>query len=125
MPPNNHGVVVLIMLKMMERLGRLGDDPDSPERFHVMLEVARLAYAMRDEFVADPDMADVPLDHMLADATIDDLVGRIDRSRAMSEVGPVPQPVGTDTDAALDRIIEAERRAEAHKDLLERGGAEE
>ena len=97
LPPNNHGVVVLIMLKMMERLGRLGDDPDSPERFHVMLEVARLAYAVRDEFVADPKMADVPLDHMLADATIDDLVGRIDRSRAMSEVGPVPQPVGTDT----------------------------
>ena len=81
----------------MVRLGLLGDDPDSPERFHVILEVARVAYAMRDEVVADPDMADVPLDHMLADATIDDLVGRIDRSRAMSEVGPVPQPVGTDT----------------------------
>ena len=97
LPPNNHGVVVLIMLKMMERLGRLGDDPDSPDRFHVMLETARLAYAMRDAFVADPEMADVPVEHMLADATIDDLVGRIDTSRAMSEVAPVPQPAGTDT----------------------------
>jgi gamma-glutamyltranspeptidase/glutathione hydrolase len=97
LPPNNHGVVVLTMLRMMERLGKLGDDPDSPDRFHVMLEVARLAYAMRDEFVADPDMADVPLAHMLSDATTDELVGRIDRSKATPDVAPVPQPVGTDT----------------------------
>ncbi len=97
LPPNNHGVVVLIMLKMMERLGRLSDEADLPERFHMMLEVARLAYAMRDEFVADPEMADVPLTHMLADATIDELVGRIDKSRTMDAIAPVPQPVGTDT----------------------------
>ena len=38
---------------------------------------------------------------------------------------PVPEPVSIDRDDALDRIIDAERRAEADKDLLERGGAEE
>jgi gamma-glutamyltranspeptidase/glutathione hydrolase len=97
LPPNNHGVVVLIMLKMMERLGKISDDPNSVDRFHVMLEVARLAYAMRDEFVADPDTADVPVEHMLADRTIGDLVGRVDRSRARPDVGPLPQPAGTDT----------------------------
>ena len=40
-----------------------------------MLEVARLAYAMRDEFVADPDMADVPVAHMLGDAAIESWSG--------------------------------------------------
>lgn len=97
LPPNNHGVVVLIMLKMMERLGRLGDDPDSVDRHHTMLEVARLAYAMRDEFVADPEMADVPVDHMLDDAVIAELVSRVDRDKARPDIAPVPQPKGTDT----------------------------
>ncbi len=97
LPPNNHGVVVLIMLKMMDRLGRISDGPDDPDRFHVMLEIARLAYAMRDEFVADPDMANVPVAHMLDDAVIGELVSRVDRNRANLELGPLPQPKGSDT----------------------------
>ena len=61
------------------------------------MEVARLAFAMRDTFVADPDMADVPVDHMLDDATIDKLARRIDRKKHKPELGPLPQPAGTDT----------------------------
>ncbi len=97
LPPNNHGVVVLIILKMMARLGGISDDADSAERHHVMLEIARLAYAMRDTFVADPDMADVPVEHMLDDSVIANLVGRVDRTKARPDVGPIPQPRGTDT----------------------------
>ena len=97
LPPNNHGVVVLIMLKMMDRVGKISDDPDSADRHHVMLEIARLAYAMRDKFVADPDMAEVPVDHMLDDAVIDHLVGRVDRAKARPEIGNLPEPKGSDT----------------------------
>jgi gamma-glutamyltranspeptidase / glutathione hydrolase len=97
MPPNNQGVTALMMLKMMDRLGRLSDDALSARRYHVMLEAGRLAYKMRDAFVADPDMADVPVDHLLADATIDALVARIDPDRRSPDLGPVPQPIGTDT----------------------------
>lgn len=97
LPPNNHGIVVLIMLKMMEKLGKLSTDAVSAERYHVMLEAARLAYMMRDTFVADPDMADVPVDHMLDDRTISELVSRIDPKRRIPELGPVPQPKGGDT----------------------------
>ncbi|MEM1306227.1 MAG: gamma-glutamyltransferase, partial [Pseudomonadota bacterium] len=96
-PPNNHGVVALIALRMLEQLGKPHDDPGSAERFHVMVEVARHAYAMRDAFVADPDMADVPVDHMLADSTIAALVARIDRARRTPDLGPTPQPAGSNT----------------------------
>ncbi len=97
LPPNNHGVVALILLLMLDQMGRISDDPGAPERFHVMIEAARLAYAMRDRFVADPDMADVPVDFMLRDDTIAELVSRIDRTRRTPDLAPMPEPSGSDT----------------------------
>jgi gamma-glutamyltranspeptidase/glutathione hydrolase len=97
LPPSNHGIVALIMLAMLARLGPLSDSPTAPERYHVLIEAARLAYAMRDAFVADPEMAEVPVAHMLSGATIDELVGRIDRNRRQPELAPVPRPSGSDT----------------------------
>ena len=96
LPPSNHGVVALILLKMLERLGRIGDSV-SVERYHVLMEAARLAYAMRDSFVADPDAAQVPLGHLLDQGVIEGLVARIDRKRRRPELGPMPQPSGSDT----------------------------
>ncbi len=97
MPPNNQGIVALIMLRILDRLGTLGTDPLSVERYHVMSEASRLAYAMRDAFVADPVMANVPVEHMLSDTTINELASRIDRKKRREDLGPVPQPSGTDT----------------------------
>jgi gamma-glutamyltranspeptidase/glutathione hydrolase len=96
LPPSNQGIVALMLLKMLERTG-LPPDPVSVERYHVQLEAARLAFAMRDAFVADPDMADVPVEHLLSDAVIDDLAGRVDRKRRREDLGPLPQPPGSDT----------------------------
>ena len=96
LPPSNQGIVALMVLKMLERTG-LPADPVSTERYHVQLEAARLAFAMRDTFVADPDMADVPVEHLLSDAVIDDLAARVSRNRRREDLGPLPQPVGTDT----------------------------
>ena len=67
LPPSNQGIVALILLKMLERLGPSADGPTSADRYHVINEAARLAYAVRDTFVADPDVADVPVAHMLSD----------------------------------------------------------
>ena len=86
------------MLKMLARLGKPAADPVSPERYHVLMEVARLAYAMRDTFVADPDKADVPVEHMLDDTLIDDprCPHRPQEAHARSSA-PIPQPAGSDT----------------------------
>jgi gamma-glutamyltranspeptidase/glutathione hydrolase len=97
LPPSNHGITALIMLKMLERLGRAPAGPVSVERYHVLMEAARLAYAMRDAFVADPDVADVPVAHMLDDKVIDELVARLDRKKRRPDLGPVPRPGGSDT----------------------------
>ena len=97
LPPSNHGIVALIMLKMLERLGKPRPEPVSVERYHLLMEAARLAFAMRDTFVADPDMAEVPVDHMLSDEVIAKLVARVDRKKHRPQLGPMPQPAGSDT----------------------------
>ena len=97
LPPNNHGVVALIMLKMLERMGKPPAEPVSTERYHLLMEASRLAFAMRDTFVADPDMADVPVEHMLDDAVIDTLVSRVDRRKHRPKLAPMPRPAGSDT----------------------------
>jgi gamma-glutamyltranspeptidase / glutathione hydrolase len=109
LPPSNQGIVALIMLKMLARLGKPAADPVSPERYHVLMEVARLAYAVRDTFVADPDMADVPVEHMLGDELIANLVGRIDRKKRNPKLGPIPRPAGSDT--VYFAIVDAEGTA--------------
>ena len=97
LPPSSQGIVALILLRMLTRMGAVPADPNSAARHHLMMEAGRLAYAMRDAFVADPDMADVPVAHMLADSTIDRLIARIDPHSRSADLGAVPQPAGRDT----------------------------
>lgn len=97
LPPSNQGIVALMLLKMLERLGPSTDGPASADRYHVITEAARLAYAARDTFVADPDVANVPVQHMLSDRLIDDFAARVDRKKRRTDLGPVPRPAGSDT----------------------------
>jgi gamma-glutamyltranspeptidase / glutathione hydrolase len=96
MPPNNQGIVALMALKMLDRLGPSAAS-DGADRYHLMLEVSRLAYMARDVFLADPATCNVPIEFMLSDGFIDDLTRRIDRKRRTPEFGPIPVPKGTDT----------------------------
>ena len=95
LPPSSQGIVALMLLRMLARSGARHGDADCAERHHFMMEAGRLAYAMRDAFVADPDMAEVPVDHMLADATIDTLLSRLDPAKRVKDLGPMPPPPGT------------------------------
>lgn len=97
LPPNNQGIVALIMLRMLDRLEVREFGASSVERYHLLLECGRLAYAARDAFVADPDHARVSVPAMLSDAFIDGLVKRVDLKRRTPTLGPIPAPKGGDT----------------------------
>eukprot|EP01037_Dinobryon_pediforme_P014825 gene14825-14959_t len=58
-PPSSGGIAVLQMLTMLaaQSLARLGE---GPETAHLFAEAARLAFADRALYVADPDFIDVP-----------------------------------------------------------------
>src|SRR6185503_283929 len=52
-PPNAQGLTALVMLNILENfdVGKL--DPLGADRFHLVLEVARLGYAIRDTHIAE------------------------------------------------------------------------
>jgi len=65
LPPNTQGVAQLQMLEMSKAhdLTRMGHN--SPEYLHTLIELKKLAFADRDRWIADPRMADVPVEQLL------------------------------------------------------------
>ena len=96
-PPNGQGIAALMILNILKGFDLGALDPMGADRLHLETEAARLAFAARNQFVADPAMADVPVDHLLSDALADDLRGRISMDRAMDATAVVPGPAHQDT----------------------------
>ncbi|WP_404710859.1 gamma-glutamyltransferase [Sphingomonas sp. MMS24-J13] len=59
-PPSSGGVIVLQILKQLERFDMAKLGKDSPVAWHLFAESSRLAYADRDAYLADPDHVAVP-----------------------------------------------------------------
>ena len=84
LPPSGQGLTALILLNVLERFDLAALDPLGPERFHIALEAARLAFALRDRHVADPSHMRVSVPDLLDKALARQLADRIDRSRRMA-----------------------------------------
>ena len=96
-PPNGQGITALIMLNVLREFGIDGLDPDGPERMHLEAEASRLAYELRDRYVADPAFADVPVEALLSDEEAKRLAARIDPGRVMADIAEMTGPVYRDT----------------------------
>ena len=79
-PPNGQGVAALILIKIVEQfdLASMGE----VDRIHVLAEAAKIAYHLRDTYVADPDHEEVPVDWLLDDAQIKTFAAMIDMTKA-------------------------------------------
>ncbi len=96
-PPNGQGITALIMLNILSRFDLPSYGPVSAERIHLEMEAQRLAFELRDRFVADSLFSDVPVEEMLSDATADRLAARIDVNKAMEDVSDAVSDVDRDT----------------------------
>jgi gamma-glutamyltranspeptidase/glutathione hydrolase len=85
-PPNGSGLIVLMILGMIERLGTAEQGFLSAERFHRHIEAARLAYRDRDAFLADPAQVEVPVERLTSDAYLHQLAKLIRDEGAMKEM---------------------------------------
>ncbi|HEY8441835.1 MAG TPA: gamma-glutamyltransferase [Xanthobacteraceae bacterium] len=95
MPPNTHGLTVLMLLNMLESFKLSTFDPLGPDRFHLALESARLAYALRDTHVAEPEAMRVSVPSLLDKKFATDLAARVDPKRCASL--PSAAMAGSDT----------------------------
>ncbi|HSN72372.1 MAG TPA: gamma-glutamyltransferase family protein, partial [Steroidobacteraceae bacterium] len=84
-PPPSSGVSLLQMLAILDRTDIAARTPEDPRAWFLFAEAARLMYADRDRYVADPAYVDVPVDELLDPEYV--------ASRAASigeRAGPVP-----------------------------------
>jgi gamma-glutamyltranspeptidase/glutathione hydrolase len=95
-PPNGQGVVALIMMNLMTILNTRDLPHDSAERYHLEIEAGRLAYAVRDVMVADPEHMTMSSDELTSMAFAQSLVGQIDRDKRNASV-TLPKLPGSDT----------------------------
>jgi gamma-glutamyltranspeptidase/glutathione hydrolase len=94
-PPNGQGITALILLNILENFDLAALDPSGPERFHLVLEAARLAYAVRDTHIADADHMRIPVADLLDKSFAKKLAGKLDlKKRARLPAAPAP---GNDT----------------------------
>lgn len=96
-PPNGSGVTALSMATLLERFSIAALDPRSPERYHLLAEAARIAYAERDAFIGDPDRSDIPVQQLLSFSRADALSRRVSRSSRIADLVPNPAPEHKDT----------------------------
>ncbi len=67
-PPPTQGLAALLALNLVEGVD-LGRMPyHSTEHLHLLVEIAKLAYADRDRWIADPAHAQLPIAHLLSKA---------------------------------------------------------
>jgi len=93
LPPNGQGTIALLILAILERfdMGRLS--MLAPERLHIAAEAARLAYSVRDAWLADPACLSAPASALLEESFVESLARQIDphhRNPAIHAVPPAP-----------------------------------
>ena len=108
LPPNTQGLTALVLLNILERFDLAALDPLGAERFHVALEAARLAYAVRDTHVADPAFMRAAVPALLDKRFAAELAGRIDRARRVP-LASAPSP--PDSHTVFLAVVDRDRMA--------------
>ncbi|WP_119166450.1 gamma-glutamyltransferase [Algihabitans albus] len=85
-PPNNQGVVALVMLNILEGYDLAKFGPLSPLRTHLEIEAGRLAYDMRNRHLADLEALEVSLDRLLSKDWAAELRAKIDPECAFPDI---------------------------------------
>jgi gamma-glutamyltranspeptidase / glutathione hydrolase len=106
-PPNGQGFTALVMLNILENLELKSLDPFGPERCHLLLEAARLGYAVRDTHLADPAFMRTPMSDLLDKAWSGKLAALIDPDRR-AKLPARPAPGG---DTVYVTVVDRDRMA--------------
>ena len=109
MPPSSSGGVHIIqMLNILEHfpVGEYG--AESANNVHLLVEVAKLAYADRSQHLGDLDYYDVPLEWLMSKDYAKELAAGIDmqKARPSEEIAPGVAPVKESVDTTHFSVID-------------------
>jgi len=96
-PPNGQGLAALEALNILECFDLSATGMDSPAASHLRIEAVKLAYADRDRYIADPEMAAVPTAQLLSKDYAQGRAALIQPAKARKSPAPGALPFGTDT----------------------------
>ncbi len=85
-PPSSGGITVLQILSILENFDLKNKDPYDPRTLHLILETTKLAYADRNEYIAD--IKNVPVEQMLDKNYLKKRAKLIDANKASKNVKP-------------------------------------
>jgi gamma-glutamyltranspeptidase/glutathione hydrolase len=102
LPPNTQGLTQLQQMEMAKSFDLKGMGHNSADYLHALIEIKKLAFADRDRWIADPDMADVPVERLLDRAYLGERARRVGE-RAAREVAPGFGESATTSGGAADR----------------------
>ena len=115
-PPSSGGAVLIEMLNILEgyELGKM--DSASSERYHVMTEAMRRAFADRSEFMGDSDFVKVPVAGLIDKSYAAKLRGTINPERASTSVEiSAGQPAGYESEETTHfTVVDVEGNAVAN-----------
>jgi gamma-glutamyltranspeptidase / glutathione hydrolase len=115
-PPSSGGAVLIEMLNILEgyELGKF--DSASSERYHLMTEAMRRAFADRAEFMGDTDFVKVPIAGLMDKSYAEKLRGSINTERASTSVEiRAGQPTGYESDETTHfTVVDADGNAVAN-----------
>ncbi|HLF59773.1 MAG TPA: gamma-glutamyltransferase [Acidimicrobiia bacterium] len=105
-PPNSQGYLGPASLAVFEMLDP-PDNPDQPDWWHLLIEAYRSVAWERDDLVADPDSAPLPVDLLLDPARLRRVAMTIDRDRT----GIWPRKMGRESGTAYLCVVDSEGMA--------------
>jgi gamma-glutamyltranspeptidase/glutathione hydrolase len=81
-PPNGQGLAALLALNLLRGFELGNQEPISADRYHLMIEAMRLAFADAHRYLADPEFSEVPVAELLSDSYTDERRKQLDPTRA-------------------------------------------
>ena len=107
LPPNGQGMTALMLLNILEQFDFTELDAIGPERLHLLLEAARLAYGVRDAHLADPAHMRQPVPGLLDKGFAKKLAALIDPGRRV----PLPKAPTPGSDTVYLTVVDRDRMA--------------
>jgi gamma-glutamyltranspeptidase/glutathione hydrolase len=106
-PPNTQGLTALVALNILENFDMPSLAALGPDRFHLMLEAARLGFAVRDTHIAEPSQMRVTAAALNDKAFAKKLAAKLDRSKRV----PLPASPAPGSDTVYLTVVDRDRRA--------------